>query len=76
MIETINWETITHYAGFDWAKDHHDVVIVDQQGKIVKDLTFEHTAEGWAKWKELVAAYPHLALAIETYQGAAIEQRL
>src|SRR5439155_16437223 len=38
MIETINWETITHYAGFDWAKDHHDVVIVDQQGKIVKDL--------------------------------------
>src|SRR5437016_8358649 len=76
MIETINWETITHYAGFDWAKDHHDVVIVDQQGKIVKDLTFEHTAEGWAKWKELVAAYPHLAVAIETNQGAAIEQLL
>ena len=24
-----SWNEITHYAGFDWAKDHHDVVIVD-----------------------------------------------
>src|SRR5260370_21117561 len=74
--ESINWETIRHFAGFDWAKDHHDVVLVNQQGKILKDLTFEHTAEGWAKWKELVTAYPHLAVAIETSQGAAIEQLL
>ena len=29
MNETINWESITHYAGFDWAKDHHDVVVVN-----------------------------------------------
>jgi transposase len=76
MSETASWESITHYAGFDWAKDHHDVVLVNQQGKIVKDLTFEHSAEGWAKWKEMVAAYPHLAVAIETSQGAAIEQLL
>jgi len=76
MTEPLNWEKITHYAGFDWAKNHHDVVIVNPQGKIVKDLTFEHTAEGWAKWKELVAAYPNLAVAIETNQGAAIEQLL
>jgi transposase len=75
-INTVNWETISHFAGFDWAKDHHDVVVVSQQGKIVKDLTFEHTAEGWAQWKELVAAFPHLAVAIETSQGAAIEQLL
>jgi transposase len=74
--QSLSWEGITHYAGFDWAKDHHDVVVVDQQGKIVKDLSFEHSAEGWAKWKELVAAYPHLAVAIETSQGAAIEQLL
>ena len=76
MTEPLNWEKITHYAGFDWAKNHHDVVIVNPQGKIVKDLTFEHTAEGWTKWKELVAAYPNLAVAIETNQGAAIEQLL
>jgi transposase len=76
MNKTESWETITHYAGFDWAKDHHDVVLVSQQGKIVKNLTFDHSAEGWTKWKELVAAYPHLAVAIETSQGAAIEQLL
>ena len=72
-VTAINWETFTHFAGFDWAKDHHDVVVVDQQGKIVKELTFEHTTEGWTKWKELAAAYPRLAVAIETNQGAAIE---
>ena len=76
MNEQASWESITHYAGFDWAKDHHDVVVVNQQGKIVKDLTFEHSAEGWARWRETVAAYPHLAVAIETSQGAAIEQLL
>jgi transposase len=72
----MNWKTITHYAGFDWAHDHHDVVVVDQQGQIVKSLGFEHSAEGWAQWKELVTAFPHLAVAIETSQGAAIEQLL
>jgi len=76
MNETLSWDTITHYAGLDWAKDHHDVVIVNAQGRIVQDLTFGHTVEGWARWKEIVANYPHLAVAIETSQGAAIEQLL
>jgi len=76
MSELNHWETISHYAGFDWAKDHHDVVIVSPQGQIVKSLTFEHSAEGWGQWKEIVAAYPRLAVAIETNQGAAIEQLL
>jgi len=46
MNDTISWESIIYYAGFDWAKDHHDVVVVNPQGKIIKDLTFEHSAEG------------------------------
>jgi len=36
--------THTHYVGLDWAKDHHDVVIVDRTGNIVADLTFKHDA--------------------------------
>jgi transposase len=76
MNATVNWKTITHYASVDWAKDHHDMVVIDQQGKIVKDLTFEHSAEGLAKWKEQVAVHPHLAVAIETSQRAALEQLL
>ena len=71
-----SWEEITHYAGFDWAKDHHDVVIVDQRGKIEKDFSFEHTAAGWEQWKNQIAAYPALAVVIETNQGAALGQLL
>src|SRR5262245_56012413 len=29
------WNEITYYGGFDWAHDHHDVVIVDCRGQIV-----------------------------------------
>src|ERR1700722_3876684 len=28
------WNDITHFAGFDWAKDHHDVLVLDGAGKI------------------------------------------
>jgi transposase len=71
-----NWNELTHYAGFDWAKDHHKTVIVDRQAQIVAELDFDHSAEGWARWREQIRAYPALAVAIETNQGAAVEQLL
>src|SRR5262245_45922318 len=37
------WQEITHYAGFDWAKDHHAVIIVNSEGSIVADFEFEHS---------------------------------
>ena len=67
---------ITHYAGFDWARDHHDVVIVDRQGQIVADFRVEHTLEGWQEFRDKVKSYPALAVAIETSQGAAVDQLL
>ena len=70
------WQQITHYAGFDWARDHHAVVIVDAQGKIVADFEFDHTKSGWQKFREKTAVFPDLALAIETNQGAAVDQLL
>jgi transposase len=71
------WNQITHYAGFDWAKDHHDVVIVDRAGKIVADFRIEHTAEGWQQWRKQVAAFaPGLAACVETSQGVVVEQLL
>jgi transposase len=71
-----DWNIITHYAGFDWAKDHHAIVIVDRTGKIVADFQIAHSGCGWQSWRERIAAYPALAVAIETNQGAAIEQLL
>ena len=41
------WNEVTHFAGFDWAKDHHDVLVLDGTGKITSELRFEHTATGW-----------------------------
>lgn len=70
------FEQLTHFAGFDWAKDHHDAVILDRTGATVATLSFAHTAEGWAQWRELIQAYPALGVAIETNQGAAVDQLL
>ena len=71
------WSKITHYAGFDWATHHHDVVIVNRTGKIVADFQIEHTAEGWQRWREQVAARgPGVAACVETSQGFVVEQLL
>jgi transposase len=70
------WKEIVHYAGFDWARDHHSVVIVDPQGQIVADFQFDHSIEGWKSFHEKTAAFGNLAVAIETNQGAAVDQLL
>jgi transposase len=71
-----SWNEITHYAGFDWARDHHDVVVVDRQGTIVAGFQFKHSLDGWKEFGDKIKSYPALALAIETSQGAAIDQLL
>ena len=71
-----NWKDLTHYAGFDWAKDHHAVVIVDAEGRLVADFEFAHSLEGWKGFVEKTSAWPNLGVAIETNQGAAVDQLL
>jgi transposase len=71
-----SWQELTHYAGFDWAKDHHAVVVVNAQGDIVADFEFAHTLEGWNSFAEKTSAWPNLAVAVETSQGAAVDQLL
>lgn len=71
-----NWKDLTHFAGFDWAKDHHAVVIVDGQGTIVADFEFGHDLEGWKSFVEKTATWPQLGVCIETSQGAAVDQLL
>ena len=71
-----SWNEITHYAGFDWARDHHDVVIVDGQGQIVAEFRFPHSLEGWNQFGSRIQNYPAVAVAIETSQGAAVDQLL
>jgi transposase len=70
------------YAGIDWADDHHDLVIVDDVGEIMRTLRVAHTAEGI---RELIAllrttltqpdqtvAWEQLVCVIETTHGLLI----
>ena len=68
------WNEIKHYAGFDWAKDHHDVIVLDAGGKTVADFRFDHTAGGWDEFSKKLAAFPDVAVAVETNHGGVVER--
>jgi transposase len=73
---TRNRSERTAFAGFDWASDHHDVVVVDARGAVVEDFRIEDTAEGWQRLRERLSPYPDLAVTIETSSGPAVERLL
>jgi len=74
-------EQFRAFAGFDWAGDHHDVVVFDPVGTILLELTFADDAAGWAgfakRLTEGLGLDPSgLAVAIETNNGPAVERLL
>lgn len=68
------WSERNAFAGFDWAGDHHDVVVVDPHGAVLDDFRIDDTAEGWQQLRDRLARYLHLAIAIETSSGAVVER--
>jgi len=70
------WSERTAFAGFDWASDHHDVVVVDGRGTVVEDFRIEETAEGWQRLRERLCRYADLAVVVETCCGSAVERLL
>jgi hypothetical protein len=73
---TRTWHEQPHFAGLDWARSHHDVVVLDLHGTVQEKLHFDHTAEGWQQLRALVARHPQLPIAVETSQGTVVEQVL
>lgn len=71
-----SWTERTTFVGFDWASDHHDVVVVDRYGRIVEDFRFDDTADGWQRLKKKLSKRPDVAVAIETSSGATVERLL
>jgi len=74
---------LTHFAGFDWASEKHDVVVVDRQGGVVLALEFGDTAEGWSTLRSKLVALAapqqevgRIGVAIETSCGPAVERLL
>jgi len=75
------WKSHGYFMGCDWATRHHDVVVLDREGRIVLDLQISHTAEGWRHLRDKLVhlAGPDLrvvAVTIETTCGPAVEQLL
>jgi len=70
------------FVGFDWASDHHDIVTVDEIGKVVMELTIEDTAEGWIllrkKFVDKIGQEDLclVAVAVETCNGPSVERLL
>jgi len=72
----IEWSQIQYFAGFDWASQGHQVVIVNKEGVVVADFKFDHNAQGWALWRQKAAQFAPLAVCIETSQGSIVERLL
>ena len=69
------------FAGFDWASDHHDVVVLDGAGKVLLELRFDDDAAGWAGFAQSLSQklgldLGRVAVAVETNNGPAVERLL
>lgn len=63
-----------YFAGFDWAKTHHDIVVIDASGALLAEFRFEHNAEGWKACGEKLAAFGSLRIAMESGHVDAAER--
>jgi transposase len=70
------FEQFDHFVGFDWATEKHQVTAVDRAGKIVLNLEFADSAQGWAQFRAALAPLGKVAVSIETSRGPAVERLL
>jgi transposase len=70
------WTQQKYFGALDWARDHHDVAVVDQHGSLVCEMRFDHTADGWQKMRDALRPFEPLVVAVETRNGMAVEQLL
>jgi transposase len=76
MNDSEQWRLYRAYGALDWASEKHSVIVVDQAGKVIEDFEIEQSALGWKKFREKLQPYGSIPFAIETSQGAAVEQLL
>jgi transposase len=65
---------VTVYCGIDWAEGHHDIALVDDEGKLIAKRRIDESVEGVAQFTTLLAAAGDSAeepipVAIETPRG-------
>lgn len=62
------------YCGIDWAEKHHDIALVDADGKLVAKRRIKETVEGFAERTAMLAEVGDstegpIPVAIETPRG-------
>jgi transposase len=62
------------FCGIDWASDHHDIAVIDDDGTLVAKARVHHTAEGWLAFLAVLAEAGDtpeapIPVAIETDKG-------
>src|ERR687892_541157 len=77
---TILKEAIVFFAGIDWADDHYDVAVLDQQGHLVGSTRVTHSSAGLAQLKAFlldIAGDPQqIPCFVETNHGLLIPSLL
>jgi hypothetical protein len=73
------WGGYVYFLGLDWAKDHHAVVTLAPDGRIVLDVQIAHDAEGWQSLRKKLmdlagADLSVVAATVETTCGPAVER--
>jgi transposase len=76
MNEATHWQQHRVFGAVDWASEKHCVIVVDQAGEVIEEFQIEHSALGWKKFREKLQPYGSIPFAIETSQGAVVEQLL
>ncbi len=70
------------YAGIDWANDHHDALVIDEQGRQVGSLRVDHSPQGMSKLNTFLQqiigseSKDQMACIIETTHGLLIAHLL
>src|SRR5438270_8152278 len=70
------------YAGIDWANDHHDALVIDDQGRQVGSLRVDHSPQGMSRLNTFLEqiigseSKEQMACIIETTHGLLIAHLL
>ena len=71
-----NQETL-FFAGIDWSRNFHQVCVIDHQGSIIGEKSFEHSGRGlfeMAQWiREISDSSCNISVAIEVNHGPVVE---
>ena len=71
-----DWTQPHYFAALDWARDHHDVIVLDRHGAVQVKFRFAHTADAWAEFTQKLQPYVGSPLTLETSSGPAVDQLL